>query len=495
MTVLALNLSHFVNGVSRLHGAVAREMWQGVWPKLPGDEIPITSITNGIHTRSWISHDLAGLYDRYLGPRWREVPADETIWDRVKDIPAEELWRTHERRRERLVAFARRRLKKQLISRGATASEIAMADEVLNPEALTIGFARRFATYKRGTLILHDLQRIERLLLNTDRPIQFIFAGKAHPADNPGKDIIRQIVRFARGEGIRSHVVFIEDYDMVLARYLVQGVDIWLNTPRRPMEASGTSGMKATANGALNLSILDGWWVEAYEADPLVGWAIGHGEEYSEDQNTYQDSVEAEALYTLLEEEVVPLFYARGRDDLPRGWIERMKRAMRICCPLFSTNRMVKEYTTRAYLPSHHLGKELLDSEAAAAKRLAAWRARIEAHWPRVAVRAVDAETRKDLTVGTELNVRAAIALGGLNPEEVLAEVYYGPVNAAGQIDRSLTLPMKCAGSLGSDGTYEYVGTVPCQESGRHGFAVRLVPHHEHLQRRHATGLIHWANV
>lgn len=293
MTVLALRLADHSNGVSQLHGQVSRRMWQGLWPGVPEDEIPIEYVTNGVHSRSWISLEMNHLYDRYLGPRWREEPADRTIWQRAERIPAEELWRTHERRRDRLVAFARRRLRAQLEHRGAPQVEIEAADEVLDPGALTIGFARRFAPYKRATLLLADEARLARLLNNPDRPVQLIFAGKAHPRDEAGKRLCQQIAVLARKPEFRHRVVFLEDYDLAVARYLVQGADIWLNNPRRPMEASGTSGMKAAANGVLNLSTLDGWWDEAYQ--PEVGWAIGRRE--VDDNSALQDQVEAEALY------------------------------------------------------------------------------------------------------------------------------------------------------------------------------------------------------
>ncbi|MEJ2738084.1 MAG: alpha-glucan family phosphorylase, partial [Anaerolineae bacterium] len=278
MTILALRLAAYSNGVSRLHGQVSRRMWQGLWPGVPEDEIPIGHVTNGVHFQSWISREMKELYDRYLGPRWREELADQTVWQQADHIAAEELWRTHERRRERLVAFCRRRLRDQLRRRGAPQAAIEAADEVLDPEALTIGFARRFATYKRATLLLSDRERLARILNDPDRPVQIIFAGKAHPRDDAGKELIRQIVELARQEAFRRRLVFLEDYDMAVARYLVQGVDVWLNTPLRLQEASGTSGMKATANGVLNLSVLDGWWDEAYR--PEVGWAIGRKETY-----------------------------------------------------------------------------------------------------------------------------------------------------------------------------------------------------------------------
>ena len=340
MTVLALKLSAGANGVSKLHGEVSRDMWALTWKDIPEDEVPITSITNGIHTRSWISQDLADLYDRYLGPGWINSPDDQSIWEHIDEVPDTELWRTHERRRERLVNFARRRLSRQLEGRGAPSLERRMAMEVLDPEVITIGFARRFATYKRATLLLRDPERLKRLLCDPHRPVQLIIAGKAHPADTAGKEIIRQLVHFARNPETRGRVVFLEDYDINVARYMVQGVDCWLNTPRRPMEASGTSGMKASMNGALNCSILDGWWVEGYDAS--LGWAIGAGEDYPESAYAIQDSVEANALYTLLEKEIVPLFYDRGRDGLPRAWIRMMKASKGATESLWHKNQSMK---------------------------------------------------------------------------------------------------------------------------------------------------------
>ncbi|HEU0264134.1 MAG TPA: alpha-glucan family phosphorylase, partial [Geobacterales bacterium] len=276
MAILAIKLAGHVNGVSQLHSEVSRKMWQDLWPVLPEEHLPIMAITNGVHSKTWISNEMAGLLTRYLGSRWLENPSDATLWRRASRVPDAELWRSHERGRERLVDFARRRLREQLTQVGATAREIAIADEVLDPEMLTIGFARRFATYKRGTLLLRDLERLARILTNHDRPVQIVFAGKAHPQDNEGKELIRQIVQLSKQDRFRHRVVFLEDYDMAVARYLVQGVDIWLNTPRRPLEASGTSGMKVAMNGGLNLSVLDGWWCEGYRGNN--GWAIGKGE-------------------------------------------------------------------------------------------------------------------------------------------------------------------------------------------------------------------------
>jgi starch phosphorylase len=491
MAILAMRLANRTNGVSQLHARVSREMWQEVWPQLPSSEVPIIGITNGIHPRSWISHDMADLYDRYLGPRWIERPAEPSVWRRVMRVPDEELWRTHERRRERLVAFARRRLRYQLEQRGSRPSEIRHAEEVLDPEALTIGFARRFATYKRATLLFRDIERLARIVGDRDRPVQIIFAGKAHPRDNPGKELIRQIIHHARLPEFRNRIVFIEDYDMVVARYLLQGVDVWLNTPRRPHEASGTSGMKATANGALNLSILDGWWDEAYT--PETGWAIGRGEDYTGDQADYQDEVEANALYDLLEKEIVPLFYERGRDGLPRGWTAKMKAAMRDHAGLFNTNRMVRDYTELCYEPSAARSKRLMQNDLERAQALAAWKSQVRQQWPQLRIDRVWADNAQGqgLKVGDQLQVQAQVFLADLKPTDVSVELFHGPLDAQGLIGRGEVLPTLIAQSKGK-GTYIFAGALSCRTSGRHGYAVRIVPKHEDLDNPFEMNLILW---
>ncbi len=486
MTVLALKFAAHSNGVSKLHGEVSRRMWARVWNGVPLEEVPITSITNGIHTRSWISHDLVGLYDRYLGPKWVESPADQSVWKRVEEIPDGELWRTHERRRERLVAFARQRLRDQLTRRGAPPGEIAQAAEVLDPDALTIGFARRFAAYKRATLLLRDPERLERLLTNKDRPVQVIFAGKAHPKDNSGKELIRQIVQFARRHP--RHVVFLENYDMNVARYVVQGVDLWLNTPRRPMEASGTSGMKVTANGGVNMSIPDGWWVEGFNQDN--GWAIGLGENYGGDYR-YQDEIEGRAIYDMLEKEVIPLFYERGPDDLPRGWIKLMKAAMRTICPMFNTNRMVHEYVERVYLPAAERHERLAGDSLRRARELAAYMALLDREWRNLRIEGVETESVEELPVGSALKVRARVRLGGLKPEDVAVELFEGPLDQDGDITDADVVQM-VSDKDGGDGVREFVGSIVCRTSGQHGFSVRVVPSHDDLCCPFHTGLILW---
>ena len=487
MAVLAIRLSGATNGVSALHGRVSRKMWAGLWPGVPVEDLPITSITNGVHVRGWISHDLAGLFDAYLGPHWISHPADQSVWERVDQIPDAELWRTHERRRERLVAFARRRLRTQLEQRGAPPAERERADEVLDPKALTIGFGRRFATYKRATLLFRDPERLARILSDPERPVQIIYAGKAHPADQEGKDFIRQVVHYARRPEFRQRIVFLEDYDIKVGRYLYQGVDVWLNTPRRPLEASGTSGMKATANGAINISVLDGWWDEAY--DGANGWAVGRGEEY-EDAG-YHDQVESHAIYQMLESEVVPMFYTRGRDGLPREWVRRMKNAMRTVCPVFSAYRMVKEYTERLYLPAERWWATLGAKELERGRALATWKARVRSRWREVAVLSVKADAVAPLEAGATRPVQAEVALGSLLPEDVSVVLYAGPLSGEGEILSASVSDMKVEGTPRA-GAYLYSGTLQGKTTGFHGFYVRILPAHEDLFSPLAMNCIVW---
>jgi starch phosphorylase len=488
MTALALRLSAWRNGVSALHGEVSRNMWRGMWPQAPVEEVPISSVTNGVHIGSWISSDLAVLYDRYLGTEWRSEPGDQTIWRRVATIPESELWRAHERRRERLVAVARQRLRAQLAARGAGPADLAMADEVLDPEALTIGFGRRFATYKRANLILRDPERLRALLTSKDRPVQIVFAGKAHPNDRPGKELIREIVHFSSDPAIRNRIVFLENYDMNLARYMVQGVDVWLNTPRRPMEASGTSGMKATANGGINCSILDGWWVEGYTPD--TGWAIGRGEEYQDAEQ--QDAIEADGLYTLLEQEIIPLFYDHGSDGLPHGWIRKMKSAMGAICPDFNSNRMLGEYVQRYYIPGMRRSAELAANGHARARDVAGWLGRVRSGWPQVRFVEVSDDGKDVAEFGDKIAVRARVALGSLAPGDVLAQLEYGAVDSAGNIGQPTVRRMEYVGP-GQDGTHAFLGTVICEGTGRWGYAVRLLPSHRDLVNPVDANCVLWS--
>lgn len=487
MTVLAMRLSSYTNAVSALHGKVSREMWQGLWPGVPLTEIPITHVTNGVHVLSWISRDMKVLYDRYLGPRWREEPGDQAVWQRAADIASDELWRTHVRRRERLVSFTRRRLRTQLERRGASSGDIRAAEEVLDPEALTIGFARRFATYKRATLILRDPDRLGKILNSRKRPVQIIFAGKAHPHDNPGKAMIQEILRLSRQDRFRNRIVFLEDYDMTTARYLVQGCDVWLNNPLVPREASGTSGMKAAANGVLNLSTVDGWWAEAYSTE--VGWAIGDGEVY--DDRDYQDWVEAEALYDRLERDVVPMFYERtGR--VPRRWVDKMKGCIGNLCYFFNTNRMVAEYTDRFYMPLVERHRGLVTDGYAGAKALSDWRRRLMSAWAQVRVESVNGDMPSELHVGETFRAQATVMLGELTPDDVCVELYVGLVSPAGELGQATSLSMDSVEVL-NKGRYRFECEAKCGMSGDHGYTVRVLPRHSDLATMFLPGYIRWA--
>jgi starch phosphorylase len=440
---------------------------------------------------SWVATELGALFTRYLGPRWTEQCDDAELWARASEIPDAELWAVHEHRRHRLVQHARHWGRLAAEARGAGIEELALTDEALDPSALTIGFARRFATYKRATLLFSDLARVKKLLGDPARPVQLVFAGKAHPQDRGGKELIRSIIHASRDIGLVGRVVFIEDYDMRVARVLLSGVDVWLNTPRRPLEASGTSGMKAAANGALNLSVLDGWFAEAWRdhgAD--IGWAIGRGEEYSEASG---DAREAELLYDLLEHEVVPLFYARdGMGRLPRGWIRRMKNAIARLVPRFNTSRMVRQYTTRFYVPAIKLTRQLTDDNLAAAHRLTAWKERARAAWTGVAVKSIRLESADEVAVGEPVRVSAEVVLGALTPDDVAVELYHGPTGGGQSIERGRTVRMQVAERT-ADGSWRYAGEIATGQSGAHAFAVRIVPFSAIMSHPYETSLIRWA--
>ncbi|NLH50674.1 MAG: glycosyltransferase family 1 protein [Myxococcales bacterium] len=488
MAMLAGRQASYINGVSKLHAEVTREMWKDQWRDIPRNEIPIHAITNGVHLRGWLSREMADLLDTYLGSQWHEDPDDKSIWKRIEQIPDEELWRNHVRRRERLVAYTRRRMVDQLRRRGANRTELDEALEVLSPNALTIGFARRFATYKRANLILRNPERLRRLLLSEDRPIQIIFAGKAHPKDVHGKELIKQIIHFAREGNVRKRFVFLEDYDLSMARYLVQGVDVWLNNPRRPLEASGTSGMKVAANGGLNLSVLDGWWDEGYTPD--VGWAIGKGEDYTD--YATQDHVEGNALYNLLENEIVPLYYEMSSDRLPRRWIQMMKRSLMELVPYFNTHRMVEEYTEKFYRPALARYHRLSANQFEKSRELAAWKAKIGKHWKEIAITRVEWDKSRIFQVGDQLSVKVEMNLGTLEPQDVAVEIYIGALNENGEITQGQTVQL-INGSRLESGLYLYHREIPCSASGRQGFGVRVLPAHEDLVTNFDLGVITWA--
>ncbi len=500
MPVLALRLSSCTNGVSKLHGRISRGIWGSLWPGVPHDEIPIISITNGIHIKNWVSDEIDSLYEKYLGPSWADEAMQKPLWEAMDQIPDEELWRIHQRCKEQLIVFARNRLKAQMQRRGTYHTELNHAEEVLDPEALTIGFARRFASYKRGQLLLKDPQRLAKLLTDKDRPMQVIFAGKAHPRDTEGKDIIRQIVHFASQQGIRRRIVFLEDYDIDIARVMVRGVDVWLNNPRRPMEASGTSGMKAAVNGVLNMSTSDGWWCEGYTRGG--GWVIGAGEIYED--SDYQDVVESQAIYDMLENEVIPLFYTRSADNLPRAWIRRVKNSVKWIAPRFNTHRMVAEYTRRFYNLAASKWRFLTAEACARARAFSSWKSSVREAWTEFAVKDVIMEVHNgdgnkqlnpkqpELKVGSQLSVRALVKLGKANPNDVSVELYYGPVDTWENIRDGSAVRMAYERAAEQGNEHWFVGSMPCRKTGQHGVAVRVLPRHPDLVNPYEMGLILW---
>jgi starch phosphorylase len=495
MTVLALKLSAYANGVAKLHGVVSREMWKGLWPGLPVGEVPIEHVTNGVHPKTWVASGMKELLDRYLGPHFEEKPTDLAIWDRIDRISDEELWRTHERRRESLVAFVRERTKQRLARSGASESALQHAEDALSPYALTICFARRFATYKRGNLLLRDPERLLRLLRDPERPVQLIFAGKAHPHDIPGKELIKSIVHFAEQHDVTSRIVFVENYDMTVARYLTSGGDVWLNTPRRPLEASGTSGMKAAMNGVLNCSIPDGWWDEAY--NPNVGWAIGAGERY--DDEKLQDDIESKALYDLLERDIIPMFYNRGRDGLPREWIRKMKCCMREIGQSMSCHRMLLDYSNNYYLPAlknyHRIVRDDVQRHSAPyaeSKALAAYFAKLRDSWDKIVISAQESNAHPVMLRGDLLTVKAYIELGELTPEEIQVELYSGTISGeTKQIENARRTEMKAQKLDGKAWLYQV--RIDCADTGMQGHTIRILPKHAELAHPYRSGFIKWA--
>jgi glycogen phosphorylase len=488
MAALAMKTSSFVNGVAKLHGVVSREMFQNMWKDVPIDEVPITSITNGVHARSCVAKSVQELYDRYLGPEWSEKSIEDPLWQKMDAIPDEELWRNHEHSRSEMVVYVRERIVGHLKERGASISEINHAQEALDPSVLTIGFARRFATYKRATLFLRNLDRIKKIMVgNKERKVQFVIAGKAHPKDIPGKELIRDIVHFTRSEGMTS-VVFVPDYDIYVSRVMVAGCDIWLNTPRRPHEASGTSGMKAAMNGLPNLSVLDGWWDEADYVK--TGWPIGHRESYADE--VYQDDVESNSFYDLLEQEIVPLFYDRDREGLPRKWIAKMKDAIRLNCPTFNTARMLRDYANRGYFPASDRNAIVTGGNYQAGKDLAHWKAKVFQHWSDIKIHTVDVSAPEDISVNQSIGVKSLIQLGGLEPTDVRVELYKGAVGTDGKITNADTANMTYQGKDGA-GNSLYTTEISYTASGLQGLSLRILPHHPHLSNPYELGLIEWA--
>ena len=484
MAVMGFRLAARSNAVSKLHGEVSRLIFSELWPGVPAEEGPIESITNGVHASTWLGSEITEVLDRRLSPGWAET--GDGRWDRIHEVPDAELWRARERARERLVYFVRARVKAQVLARGSNEAEASWTDEIFDPGVLTVGFARRFAQYKRGTLLLSDVERLKRLLLSGDRPIQVVLAGKAHPLDDGGKEMIQELFHFAADPEVRLRFAFIEDYDMEVGRVLSQGSDVWLNNPRRPLEACGTSGMKAALNGALNCSVLDGWWDECYDGNN--GWAIGTRESFAETAD--QDRVEASALYDLLEREVVPRFYDRPEGPIPRRWVERMKHSIASLGSFVTADRMVRDYVQELYIPAGVQGRALTEGSYDRARALAAWKERVRSQWGEVRVIEIEGDvTAAD--VGAERQIAATVRLGSLTTDDVAVQLAHGRVGASNELIAPELVDMTADHC--EHGTCTYRGSFPTNEAGLYGFTVRVIPRHPDVSNGMDLGVVTWA--
>ena len=483
LTVLALRLARFSNGVSELHGEVSSEMWEDIWPDVPKQENPIDYITNGIHTLTWLAPEWEEILDDYLGQNWRNNIEDEEMWESVEDIPEEKFWEIHKDLKGQLIDHIRDRD----LERRQRYSNVRLANnDLLDKDTLTIGFARRFATYKRANLIFRDLERLSKICNQEGKEVQLVFAGKAHPADVPGQELIKEIHDISQRKEFKDKVIILEDYDMNLARYLVRGVDVWLNNPRRPLEASGTSGEKVSANGGLNFSVLDGWWVEGYNG--YNGWAIGYEAEY--DDRYKQDEIDSESLYEILEDEIVPLYYDHDNENgIPVEWVKRMKNAMKTTAPVYSTDRMVQEYTTNLYMPAYERGKEVQENEFAKAKELAVWKDKVRSNWEQVKISSQSKGDQGEFAVQEALNLSAKVDLGNLEPEDVTVELYL--ISNVNEVPDVEIIAMDLDENIRNN-IYSYSTAVELKESGDYEYTFRVVPNDESLSSKHELGLIEW---
>ena len=490
MTVLALTLAGRKNGVSELHGAVSRNIFNNVWPGIPEEDVPITHVTNGIHTLTWLSPSIKHLYDKYLDLDWQERLYDKEVWNKIDNIPNDEFWKTHCVLKTKMIGFVRDRLKDQRIANGDPVDSIKEVNTLLDSNALTIGFARRFATYKRANLIFRDIARIQKILNNSEMPMQIIFAGKAHPADGPAHEVIKNINDIARQEGFKGKVILVENYNMTLARNLVQGVDVWLNNPRRPLEASGTSGQKVCINGIINFSVLDGWWCEGYNGKN--GWAIGddtfYGNEY------YQDNADSESIYETLEKQIIPLYYNLDERGIPTKWINVMKESIKSLLSQYSTHRMVQDYTMKMYVPSMERTQRILSTHYEIVRNLSDWKLSIERNWPQVQIiadKTVNQLREQKSISGEEITISTTLNLGNISTSSVKVELCYGTIGKNNTIESPEIEEMKVSDQLDAS-IYRYSANIKLLDGGEYGYTFRVIPYHPELINKFDMGLIRW---
>ena len=487
MGILALKIAGKKNGVSKLHGAVSRELFGEVWPEIAANESPITYVTNGVHTCSWLSPKMKELFNKYLIPYWQDNIHQEYVWDKIKNIPDEKLWNVHNERKDKLIKLVKENTTERLRRSGYSYDEINDIVSKLNPKALTIGFARRFATYKRATLIFKDLERITQILNHEDRPVQLIFAGKAHPADKEGQDLIKYIHEISMMPQFKGKIFLLENYNIAMSRYLVSGVDVWLNNPRRPMEASGTSGQKASVNGVINFSVLDGWWAEGYTQNN--GWTIGTNAEF--DSYEAQDMADSQSIYKTLEEKVIPIYYDQDKNGISKKWLEMMKNSISTTGGKYSTSRMLVDYTKDLYIPLCNLTKKYYsDVDDVAAYN--SWKKDLYMNWKDIKIIQVNNLDNIVMDAGNNIEVACEVELPNIRPDNVQVEVYYGKILENGVVENVSIIPMKLTDQDEDAKKYYYTAKIELTTGGNYGYTFRIMPKHEMILEPANLNLVKW---
>jgi glycogen phosphorylase len=487
MGILALKIAGKKNGVSKLHGAVSRELFGDVWPNIAANESPITHVTNGIHTCSWLAPNLKKLYNKYLTPYWQDSIQVDDTWKKIENIPNSELWGEHIARKEKLFELVKQNMTSYMRSNGKSYEEINDIVSKLNPNALTIGFARRFATYKRATLIFRDLERITQILNNSDKPVQIIFAGKAHPADKEGQDLLRYIYEISMKPQFKGKVFVLENYNIGIARYLVSGVDVWLNNPRRPMEASGTSGQKASVNGVINFSVLDGWWAEGYNSKN--GWTIGTNDEY--DSYEIQDNADSSSMYNTLENKIIPIYYDKDKNGISEKWMQIMKNSIISTGGRYSTSRMLCDYTNNLYMPLVELNKKYY-TDLSNVATYNEWKDKMYINWDKIKIEQYNNLDNISIDAGNKIEVNCKVILPDISVENINVEVYAGRITDNGTIENIVITPMELVDENDENREYMFKAKLELTTGGNYGYTFRVMPKHEMLLDAENLDLIKW---